>query len=67
MGFKTGRHIGDLHVRLSREEMDDLQKLGAMRGAPVSSLIRAMVRDYLIKWRKEQRLELELGVVMWQK
>ena len=67
MGFAKGRHIGDLHIRLSREEMDDLQKVGALQGAPVSSIIRAMVRDYLIKWRREHRLELELGIVTWQK
>ena len=61
------RMVSDVHVRFSEEELADLRALWARQQSPVSSVIRAMVRDYLIKWRKEQRLELELGVVTWQK
>ena len=59
--------ITDLHVRLSREELAELQELAALQKAPVSSVVRAMIRDYLIKWRKERMLELQLGVVTWRR
>jgi hypothetical protein len=59
--------VSDLHVRVSKEELADLQELGAIQKAPVSSVVRAMIRDYLIAWRKERNLELNLGVVTWRK
>ncbi len=59
--------IRNLQVRVSAEEMADLQELGALQKAPVSSVVRAMIRDYLIAWRKERSLELQLGVVTWHR
>lgn len=58
--------IHNLTIRLSEEELSDLQHLGALQQAPVSSVVRAMIRDYLIGWRKEGRLALQLGIVNWE-
>lgn len=63
MGYKVGRHIGDLHIRLSQEEMDDLRRMGASRGAPLASIVRALIRDTLIKWRRDNNVTFQLGEV----
>ena len=53
----------NLTIRVSAEELADLHRLGALQQAPVSSVVRAMIRDHLINWRKGEDVRLQLGSV----
>ena len=59
--------ITNLTIRVSRDEMAALRHLGALQQAPVSSVVRAMIRDYLIQWRRDDSLTLDLGTVTFNK
>jgi hypothetical protein len=57
------RLITHLAVRVSPEELADLRHLAALQQAPVSSVVRAMIRDHLITWRRGGDVTLQLGAV----
>lgn len=58
--------ISNLQVRLSAEEMATLREMGAVRQAPVSSVVRAMIRHFLIEWRAGNDVTVQLGAVVWK-
>jgi len=60
------RLIENLQVRVSQEEMATLRELGAIQQAPVSSVVRAMIRHFLLEWRAGGDLTAQLGAVVWR-
>jgi hypothetical protein len=58
--------IRDVHVRFSEEEMFDLERMAGIQQAPVRSIIRAMVRHFVLEWKAGRDVSIELGAVVWK-
>ena len=59
--------IRTVQVRFSQEEVEDLERMGAAQQAPVSSVVRACVRHFLLEWRAGHEVVAQLGAVTWHK
>jgi hypothetical protein len=63
---KTGRQMGDLHVRVTQEELSTLQEMAAVRQVPTTTVVRAMIRHFVIEWRAGREVVTQLGSVVWR-
>jgi hypothetical protein len=63
---KTGRQMGDLHVRVTKEELSTLQEMAAIRQVPTTTVVRAMIRHFVIEWRAGREVVTQLGAVVWR-
>lgn len=59
--------ISQLHVRVSREEAAILQEMAAIQQAPLSSVVRAMIRHFVIEWQAGRDISIDLGAVVWRR
>lgn len=55
-----------LHVRVTEEELQSLQQMAAVRNVPVTTVVRAMIRHFVIEWRAEREVVTQLGGVVWR-
>lgn len=58
--------ITNVNVRVSQEEIETLREMAGLQSAPVSSVIRAMIRHYILEWRAGRDVSIELGAVVWK-
>jgi hypothetical protein len=58
--------MGDLHVRVTREELSALQEMAAVRQVPTTTVVRAMIRHFCIEWRAGREVVTQLGAVVWR-
>jgi Ribbon-helix-helix protein, copG family len=58
--------ISNVNVRVSQEEANVLREMAALQQAPLSSVIRAMIRHYVLEWQAGRDISIELGAVVWK-
>jgi hypothetical protein len=58
--------MGDLHVRVTQEELSTLQEMAAVRQVPTTTVVRAMIRHFVIEWRAGREVVTQLGSVVWR-
>ena len=58
--------VRTVQVRFSAEEVEDLQRMGAIQKAPVSSVVRACTRHFILEWRAGRPVTAQLGSVTWE-
>jgi hypothetical protein len=46
--------------------MDALREMAAIRQVPVTTVVRAMIRHFVIEWRAERAVVTQLGAVVWR-
>lgn len=57
--------IKNLQIRVSAEELAELQDMAAIHQAPVGSVVRAMIRHFLIRRTRGDEVVAELGMIVW--
>jgi hypothetical protein len=68
IGTDTGPSLGliaEIHVRVTPEELEALRRIGARKQASPGTVVRAMVRHWLIKWERGEEVTTELGAISW--
>ena len=58
--------ISEIHVRVTAEELESLRQMGAAQQAPLSSVVRACLRHFVIEWRAGREVSAQLGAVTWR-
>jgi hypothetical protein len=46
--------------------MDALREMAAVRQVPVTTVVRAFVRHFVIEWRAGREVTTQLGAVVWR-
>lgn len=61
----TGPLIRDVHVRFHREEVDLLHRIAERNRLAQGTVVRAMVRHFLVEFEAGRPAPPELGAIRW--
>ncbi len=58
--------MADLHVRVTKEELATIQEMAAIRQVAATTVVRAMIRHFVLEWRAGRDVVTQLGAVVWR-